>query len=52
MCSQNVAMGFAGEPVPSGMARRAAVSRKSHRLRAAASARASRSQLSNRCTPK
>jgi hypothetical protein len=50
---QNVAMGFAGEPVPPRIGSGAAVSRKSQRLRsAAASASASRSQLSNRCTPR
>jgi hypothetical protein len=50
---QNVAMGFAGEPVPPRMGSGAAVSRKSQRLRAAAAAAsASRSQLSKRCTPR
>jgi 3-oxoadipate enol-lactonase len=50
---QNVAMGFAGEPVPPRIGSGAAVSRKSQRSRAAAaSASASRSQLSKRCTPR
>ena len=50
---QNIARGFKGEPVPPRIGSGAAVSRNSHRLRAAAaSARASRSQLSNRCTPR
>ena len=50
---QNVAMEFAGEPVLPRIGGGAAVSRKSQRCRAApASASASRSQLSKRCTPR
>ena len=49
---QNVAIGLTGEPVPPRIGSGATVSRNSHRFRAAAaSASASRSQLSNRCTP-
>ena len=51
--TQNVPIGFAGEPVPPRMGSGAAVSRNSHRFRAAAaSPSASRLQLSKRCTPR
>src|SRR5262245_8743523 len=45
---QNVAMGFAGEPVPPRIGRGAAVSRNSQRLRAAAASPSARSQLPKR----